>query len=127
MAGEIRRVGKRYFVQTPNHGFLLDWRTRVPCFHFLPVAWQAWCFRHFPVGIYPRIADRATSLRVASRIRNIRKAELPILFPGAAVVPERILGLTKSFMIHHGFARSAGAPAARSTQTGASLLGDERK
>jgi len=34
MAQEIRRVGKRYFVQTPNHRFWLDWRTMVPFFHF---------------------------------------------------------------------------------------------
>lgn len=108
MASEIRRVGKRYFVQTPNHGFPLDWRTHVPCFHFLPIPWQAWCFRHFPVGTYPRIRDRATSLSLASRVRNIRKAELPILFPDATIVPERILGITKSFMIYHGFAKSNG-------------------
>jgi hypothetical protein len=35
-ASEVRRVGRCYFVQTPNHGFPVDWRTMVPLFHFLP-------------------------------------------------------------------------------------------
>lgn len=29
MAREIRRVGRRYFVQTPNHGLPIDWRILV--------------------------------------------------------------------------------------------------
>lgn len=103
MATEIRRVSKRYFVQTPNHGFLIDWRTLVPCFHFFPVPLQAWCFRHFSVGTIKRITDRTTSLALASRIRNIRHRELRLLFPESTVVPERYLGMTKSFMIHYGF------------------------
>ena len=103
MAKEVRRVGKRYFVQTPNHGFFLDWRTMVPYFHFLPVSFQAWCFRHFPVGTYPRERDHEKSLHLARRIRNLRRRELKMLFPGATIAPERILGLTKSFMVYRGF------------------------
>lgn len=103
MASEIRRVGKRYFVQTPNHGFLIDWRTLVPCFHFLPTPIQAWCFRHFAVGTYRRVADLGTSVELASRIRNIHKRELSLLFPESRVVSERYLGMTKSFMIYGGF------------------------
>ena len=103
MANEIRRVGQRFFVQTPNHGFLVDWRTLVPFFHFLPTRAQAWCFEHFKVGTYRRASCRAEAINLAHRIRNIRRCELPILFPNAAVVPERVLGLTKSFMVH-GFA-----------------------
>jgi hypothetical protein len=106
MASEIRRVGIRYFVQTPNHGFLIDWRTLVPCFHFLPVAIQAWCFRHFSVGTYRRVTDHTASLELASRIRNIRKGELSLLFPESTVVFEQYSGMTKSFMIHGGFNRS---------------------
>jgi hypothetical protein len=103
MAAELRRVGRRYFVQTPNQGFPIDWRTLVPFFHFLPATAQAWCFHHFRVGAYERVADRAQCLNLATRIRNIRWKELAVLFPGAVVVAERFFGLTKSFMIHGGF------------------------
>ena len=104
MAKEIRRVGKRYFVQTPNHAFPLDWRTMVPCFHFLPKKFQAWCLRQFPVGIHKRVPDREKSLRVVNTVRDLRYEELRALFPGATVARERVWGMTKSFMIYGDFA-----------------------
>ena len=105
MAREIRRVGRRYFVQTPNRFFVLDWRTLVPFFHWLPAAAQAWCFRRFKVGIYPRLQEPGTALHHATRVRDLTASELRELFPGATVVRERVLGLTKSFLIHSGFKR----------------------
>ena len=101
MAKEIQRVGKHFFLQTPNHGFPIDWRTLVPFFHFLPSEAQTWCFEHFAVGSYRRADNRAEALEWASRVRNIRMSELPILFPDAQVVPERFCGFTKSFMVHN--------------------------
>lgn len=105
MASEVRRVGQRYFVQTPNHGFPVDWRTLVPGFHFLPVRSQAWCFAHFPVGVYGRAASPEESLYLANRVRNVRRHEIEALFPGAEIIGERFLGFTKSFIAHRGFAR----------------------
>ena len=55
MASEIRRVGRRYFVQTPNQGFPLDWRTMIPFIHWLPAEMQAWLFQRIRVGRYPRV------------------------------------------------------------------------
>jgi SAM-dependent methyltransferase len=100
-ASEIRRVGRYYLVQTPNHGFLVDWRTLVPFFHFLPANAQAWCFKNFSVGTYRRASCAAEAWHLATRVRNIRRAELAQLFPQATVVKEKVLGLTKSFMIHN--------------------------
>ena len=101
MAKGIRRVGRRYFVQTPNLWFPVDWRTLVPFFHFLPVSSQAWFIRHFTVGTYPRVRGRARSLDLAGRVRNLTRRELTILFPGATIVSERFFGLKKSFMVHN--------------------------
>jgi SAM-dependent methyltransferase len=103
MAREIRRVGRRYFLQTPNQRFPLDWRTLVPCFHWLPPSVQAWCFQRMPVGRYSRVHDADLALHLAARIRNITRLELEKLFPEGTIVSERICGLTKSFMVHHGF------------------------
>ena len=104
MAREIQRVGRRYFVQTPNHGFPVDWRTLVPFFHFLSPRLQAWCFERMAVGTYPRAADRDKATELAHRIRNVRRYEIPDLFPGATVRNELVFGFTKSFMIHRWFA-----------------------
>jgi SAM-dependent methyltransferase len=100
-ASEIRRVGRHYFVQTPNHGFPIDWRTLIPFFHFLPVRAQAWCFERFAVGAYGRASCSAEAWSLASRVRNIRGTELGQLFPSATIVKERVLGFTKSFMVHN--------------------------
>jgi hypothetical protein len=100
-ASEIRRVGRCYFVQTPNHAFPIDWRTMVPMFHFLPAAAQTWCFERARVGTYRRARDRIEALHWASRVRNIRRRELALLFPGGTVVHERFGGFTKSFIAHN--------------------------
>ncbi len=106
MARELRRVGKSYFVQTPNRRFVLDWRTLIPFFHLLPPALQAWCFQRFRVGAYPRFKNGAEALHQAKRIRDLTASELRVLFPGATIVRERVLGLTKSFLLHSGFTQS---------------------
>lgn len=101
MADEVRRVGKHFFVQTPNHGFPVDWRTLVPLFHFLPARAQAACFSRVRVGRYRKASNAQEALEWATRIRNLRRYEIELFFPGASVIEERVLGLTKSFMIHN--------------------------
>jgi SAM-dependent methyltransferase len=108
MASEIRRVGRHYFVQTPNQGFPIDWRTMVPFFHFMPPGLQAWLFERTGVGTYRRARDRAEALHWATRVRNIRRGEVSQLFPGATIVSERVSGLTKSFIVHDFDARRPG-------------------
>jgi hypothetical protein len=103
MAKEIRRVGRSYFLQTPNQRFIIDWRTLMPCFHFLPITYQAWCLRHFRVGTYPRVDDYSSALHLAGRVRNVTFKELQRLFPGGTIVRERVMRLTKSFVVHAGF------------------------
>lgn len=101
VASEIRRVGKYYLVQTPNHRFPIDWRTLMPFFHGLPARVQAWCFLRFSVGTYGRVSCATEAWQLATRVRNIRQSELPHLFPHANVVREKVAGLTKSFMVHN--------------------------
>lgn len=103
MAKEVRRVGKSYFVQTPNRFFVLDWRTLVPFFHLFPLAFQAWCFQRFRVGTHPLVAIPEEALQHAKRVRDLTATELRALFPEASIVRERIFGLTKSFVVHSGF------------------------
>jgi hypothetical protein len=109
LAKEIRRVGQRYFVQTPNQRFLMDWRTMIPFFHFLPANFQAWFFRRLSLGHCPRVRDHAKSLEMAKAVRNLTRRELTILFPGGNIIPERVFGMIKSFMVHDGFGESQNA------------------
>lgn len=101
MADEIQRVGRYFFLQTPNHRFPLDWRTLVPFFHFLPAHVQAWCFARVPVGRYRRASGTSEATVWATRIRNLNRKEVGHLFPGAKVIDETVLGFTKSFLVHN--------------------------
>jgi hypothetical protein len=100
MAREVERVGARYFVQTPNERFPIDWRTLVPAYHWLPETWQAWGFAHLRIGIYPMAPDRQTADQWARRVRNVTGTELRQLFPSARLKRERVGPWTKSFTAH---------------------------
>ncbi|MBA3589296.1 class I SAM-dependent methyltransferase [Methylibium sp.] len=101
MADEIQRVGKHFFLQTPNHRFPLDWRTLMPFFHFLPARVQAWFFARVPVGRYRRASGTSEATVWATRIRNLNREEVGLLFPGAKVIDETVFGFTKSFLVHN--------------------------
>jgi hypothetical protein len=103
LANEIRRVGRRYFVQTPNQGFPIDWRTLVPCFHWLTPEQQARILCATRVGRYRKASNYASALGLATRVLDVTRQELARLFPEGTIETERVLGLTKSFMVHHGF------------------------
>lgn len=110
MAREVRRVGRVYVLQTPNHLFPLDWRTLIPAFHWLPPHWQAWAFLHMRVGRYARTSDPHVAWEWATRVRNLTRADVAAFFPGAAVFRERVAGFTKSFIV-------CGAAASRQLET----------
>jgi SAM-dependent methyltransferase len=103
LAREIRRVGHRYFVQTANRNFPLDWRTLVPFFHWLPSSVQAWWFQRIPVGRYKKAQSAAEAIEWATRVCDLNAAECKTLFPEGTIIRERVAGLTKSLMVHYGF------------------------
>jgi hypothetical protein len=100
MAEEVRRVGKRYYVQTPNRYFPVEPHFLFPAFQFLPVAVRVWLLRHCQLGWYSRIPDRRQALREVASIRLLTKAEMKRLFPEARLFEERFLGLVKSFVAY---------------------------
>ena len=108
MADEVRRVGKRYFVQTPNRRFPIEPHFLFPFFQYLPVAARAWLLSSFNVGWYRRIPDKQAARREVESIQLLTRSRFAKLFPGATLYEEKILGLTKSFVAFGGWS-SAGA------------------
>jgi hypothetical protein len=98
MADEIRRVGRRYFVQTPNKRFPLEPHFLVPFFQFLPLSARANLLRVVPLGWYPRTPDPDEARRKVRQIRLMTEGEMRRAFPGARIERERMLGLTKSII-----------------------------
>lgn len=120
MAREIMRVGKAYFVQTPNILFPIEAHFYFPFFQFLPItvralllyyfdltgggirrtvkAWQArLTFRRFerlPSESWARCLERVKSVRLMGK-RKFRK-----FFPNGVLYKEKSFGLTKSYILH---------------------------
>jgi 2-polyprenyl-3-methyl-5-hydroxy-6-metoxy-1,4-benzoquinol methylase len=89
-ANEIRRVARRYFVQTPNRYFPIEPHYQFPLFQFLPISLRKALNRRFTLGWQAKGEWEEITLLSA---RNLRR-----LFPDAEIERERVLGLTKSLI-----------------------------
>lgn len=104
MADEVRRVGRRYFVQTPNRYFPIEPHFLVPGFQFLPVEARARMLTRFDLGWIRRVPDLDAARARVRGIRLMTRRELARLFPRARLHTERVLGLPKSFVACGGWA-----------------------
>jgi SAM-dependent methyltransferase len=84
-AAELRRVATGWYVQTPAWSFPVEPHALLPAAHWLPVPLRR---RYWRLGAQAGWED----------IRLLRRWELAALFPGGAVVGERLGPLTKSWV-----------------------------
>jgi ubiquinone/menaquinone biosynthesis C-methylase UbiE len=96
MADEIQRVGKHYFVQTPNYFFPIEPHLLFPFFQFFPSGWQKLIYKN----LYSKTSLRSQAFKPVDSIRLLKKEELLRLFRGGKLKEEKFLGLTKSFIIY---------------------------
>ncbi len=100
MADGMRRVGTYYFLQTPNRYFPMEPHFMFPFFQFLPLKAKALLFHNFDLGYFQKSADWEKCLKEVDSIHLLSLRDLKRLFPDGQVKREKLLGLTKSFMIH---------------------------
>ena len=103
MAKEIERVGKSYFIQTPNLYFPIEPHYLFPGFQFLPFKAKAFLIRRFNLGWYKKTKNKKRSHEIANEIKLLSRKKLLNLFPQGKLYEEKIFGLTKSFVIYKGF------------------------
>jgi SAM-dependent methyltransferase len=89
-AEEIRRIGHRYFVQTPNRYFPIEPHYQTPFVQFLPRTCRLWLNRHFTLGWREK--------GNWEEIELLSARDLERLFPDAEIHREKLFGLTKSLM-----------------------------
>jgi hypothetical protein len=101
-AAEIARVGRGYWVQTPNRWFPVEQHLLTPLIHWLPRAWQR---RIVPRANLWSIVARPSEDRrryyirhYLTEVRLLDAAGVRALFPGARVIRERAFGWTKSLV-----------------------------
>ena len=100
MAKECQRIGKAFFLQTPNYWFPFEPHFLIFGFQFLPVRVSAFLLRRFNLGWCSKINDYNKSIEKVESIRLLGKKKLKKLFPGATIVDENLFGFTKSFMVY---------------------------
>lgn len=100
MASEAARVGKRYFIQSPNYWFPLEPHWMFPFFQYLPVPVRIWLTRNFALGHIPKIADKQKATEQVNEIRLLTRKEMQSLCPSAKIYEEKFFGLNKSFVAY---------------------------
>lgn len=89
LADEIRRVGKSYFVQTPNRKFVIESHSWLPFAGFLPRPWLLKVLR---------ISNKFWVKAAPPDFNILSVAQMKELFPDAEIVSEKKFGLVKSIM-----------------------------
>ncbi|MBP9192380.1 MAG: methyltransferase domain-containing protein [Ignavibacteria bacterium] len=100
LAKDIRRIGKHYFIQTPNYYFPMEPHFLFPFFQFLPLKIKARLIMKFDLGWYKKQPDKEKALELAASVRLLNKSELKKLFPGGNIYHEKYLFLNKSFITY---------------------------
>lgn len=103
-AREVMRVGRRFWVQTPNRWFPVEQHLLTPVVHWLPPRWQR--------ALVPRCNLWSLLVRVTpdrrrfyiehylADVRLLSAAGVRELFPGARLLRERFCGWTKSLVVY---------------------------
>ena len=99
MAEEVMRVGKRYFVQTPNRSFPFEPHYLFPFFQFFPLSLKVFLIRRW----HPRISDIEKATKAAKSVRLLRRRDVADLFPDGKIFDEKLLGLASSFIVYGGW------------------------
>lgn len=95
MADEIRRVGKKYFVQTPNKYFPVEAHYALPFGQYLPKKFLFFLLTKTKVSRFQRWSPQAAQ-QYLDEIRLLNRKEMKVLFPGCTLLAEKALGMTKS-------------------------------
>ena len=97
-ATECKRVGKSYYVQTPNRRFPIEPHLITPFIHWLPRDVQKRLLRYFTVWGLVAKPSRQERDQFMNTTCLLSEKELRELFPEAEIWYERVVGLKKSLM-----------------------------
>jgi hypothetical protein len=100
MADEVRRVGKNYYIQTPNYYFPLEPHWYFPFHQFLPLKFRIFLTMHFNISYYKKEPDKEKATIRVTEIQLLTEKNMKQLFPDGKVYRERFLGLKKSITMY---------------------------
>lgn len=96
-ASEVRRVGRSYYIQTPNRWFFIETHFVSPFIHFLPGPAARKLLPRLSLRALMRHGDNIDLKEMAKELRLLTYREVRTLFPEAKIHREKWFGMTKSF------------------------------
>ncbi|MCF1750545.1 class I SAM-dependent methyltransferase [Mariniradius sediminis] len=100
MAREAVRVGKKYFIQTPNRHFFAEPHYALPFVQYFPKSWTYFLLTKSRLSRGNKW-NPADAQQYLDEIRLLDRREFKRLFPKAEIYDENFLGMTKSFTAHN--------------------------
>ncbi|WP_114751639.1 class I SAM-dependent methyltransferase [Pleomorphovibrio marinus] len=100
MAKEILRVGKHYYVQSPNKYFFMEPHYALPLFQFVPIPIRRFVLTKTKLSRMQKW-EPAFAEAYLTEIRLLSYSEMKQLFPEANIYYEKFLGMNKSFVFHN--------------------------
>ncbi len=98
MANEIRRVGRRSFVQTPNYYFPFEPHFLFPCFQFFPEALKLFLLQKFNMGWFKKCENRKQAQKLLEENSLLNLHEFREYFNRSRIIKEKFLFLSKSYI-----------------------------
>lgn len=101
-ASEVRRVGRAYYVQTPNFWFPIDPHNAFPMLHWMPDPLRMFAVTRFNVGVTRKVDFAGAAARLDGT-KMISRSYFRALFPDAEHSSERLaLVFVKSLIATRG-------------------------
>ncbi|PRY89871.1 class I SAM-dependent methyltransferase [Mongoliibacter ruber] len=100
MARECMRVGKRFFIQTPNKHFPVEAHYAIPLIQYAPKKLAFMVLTKTKISRMRKWKEKDAQ-QYLDEIRLINESEMEKLFPEANIYKEKWLGMTKSFTAHN--------------------------
>jgi Methyltransferase domain len=97
-AENTRRLGKRYYMQTPNYWFAYEPHFRFAGFQWLPASVRAFIMTKMRLGFFARQTSYREAKWHVNSIRLLSTRRVAKLFPEAQIIHEKVFGLSKSIM-----------------------------
>lgn len=101
MANEVRRVGKCYYVQTPNYYFPIEPHWVFPLFQFLPFSLRVYLTKKFYLDSYPENERQEVAYQRVKEVLLLTEKDMKELFPEARIYREMAFGLKKSITSYY--------------------------
>ena len=98
MAANVKRLARRYYVQTPNFWFPYEPHFRSPFYHWLPEQLRFRLLMHMTLGFRGKQDTIDGAMEQVQSVQLLDRRQFSALFDDAEIINEKFLLFTKSLI-----------------------------